>query len=187
MGWLQLLAGLPEKKASTCRVNRKIAIFTRNQRVFFSRYLAANYGLLNPLVIAPALVTAQMYYKNITNMASTARATRTSPRHASVPSNLGVLRWTRPPAVSGTVPPSLGIQSVVWVGNGDDLYTPERHLPTPGHRGHSPGLTRGQPDTYIHTHTYMYIFIYTYVYICIYIYVYTYTYTYIYIYIYIYI
>jgi len=32
------------KKASTRRVNRKIADSTRNQRVFFSRYLAANYA-----------------------------------------------------------------------------------------------------------------------------------------------
>jgi len=32
------------KKASTRRVNRKIADSTRNQQVFFSRYLAANYS-----------------------------------------------------------------------------------------------------------------------------------------------
>jgi len=44
LGWLQLLAGFTRKKASTRRVNRKIADSTRNQRVFFSRYLAANYG-----------------------------------------------------------------------------------------------------------------------------------------------
>ena len=42
--WLKLIAGFTPKKASTRRVNRKIANFTRNQRVFFSRYLAANYG-----------------------------------------------------------------------------------------------------------------------------------------------
>jgi len=42
-GWLQLLAGFTRKKASARRVNRKIANSTRNQRVFFSRYLAANY------------------------------------------------------------------------------------------------------------------------------------------------
>jgi len=40
---LKLLAGFTRKKASTCRVNRKIADSTRNQRVFFSRYLAATY------------------------------------------------------------------------------------------------------------------------------------------------
>jgi len=40
---LKLLAGFTRKKASTRRVNRKIADSTRNQRVFFSRYLAANY------------------------------------------------------------------------------------------------------------------------------------------------
>jgi len=40
----KLLAGLTRKKASTRRVNRKIADSTRNQRVFFSRYLAANCG-----------------------------------------------------------------------------------------------------------------------------------------------
>ena len=32
------------KKASTRRVNRKIADSTQNQRVFFSRYLTANYA-----------------------------------------------------------------------------------------------------------------------------------------------
>jgi len=32
------------KIASTRRVNRKIADSTRNEQVFFSRYLAANYG-----------------------------------------------------------------------------------------------------------------------------------------------
>jgi len=42
-GWLKLSAGVTRKKASTRRVNRKIADSTRNQRVFFSRYLAANY------------------------------------------------------------------------------------------------------------------------------------------------
>jgi len=42
--WLQFLAGFTRKKASTRRVNRKIADSTRNQRVFFSRYLAANYA-----------------------------------------------------------------------------------------------------------------------------------------------
>jgi len=41
----KLLAGFTRKKASTRRVNRKIADSTRNQQVFFSRYLAANYGL----------------------------------------------------------------------------------------------------------------------------------------------
>ena len=44
-GWLTLLAGSTRKKASTRRVNRKIADSMRNQRVFFSRYLAANYEL----------------------------------------------------------------------------------------------------------------------------------------------
>jgi len=44
LGGLKLVAGFTRKKASTRRVNRKIADFTRNQRVFFSRYLAANYG-----------------------------------------------------------------------------------------------------------------------------------------------
>ena len=39
-----MLAGFTRKKASTRRVNRKIADSTRNQRVFFSRYLAANYA-----------------------------------------------------------------------------------------------------------------------------------------------
>jgi len=39
-----MLAGFTRKKASTRRVNRNIAEPTRNQRVFFSRYLAANYG-----------------------------------------------------------------------------------------------------------------------------------------------
>ena len=43
-GWLKLLAGFTRKKASTRRVNKKIADSTRNQRVVFSRYLAANYG-----------------------------------------------------------------------------------------------------------------------------------------------
>jgi len=38
-----MLAGFTRIKASTRRVNRKIADSTRNQRVFFSRYLAANY------------------------------------------------------------------------------------------------------------------------------------------------
>jgi len=42
-GWLNMLAGFTRKKASTRRVNRKIADSTRNQRVFVSRYLAANY------------------------------------------------------------------------------------------------------------------------------------------------
>ena len=42
--WLKLLAGFTRKKASTRRVNRKLAHSTRNQRVFFSRYFAANYG-----------------------------------------------------------------------------------------------------------------------------------------------
>jgi len=41
-GWLKLVAGFTRKKASTRRVKRKIADSTRNQRVFFSRYLAAN-------------------------------------------------------------------------------------------------------------------------------------------------
>jgi len=41
---LKLLAGFTRKKASTRRVNRKFADSTRNQRVFFSWYLAANYG-----------------------------------------------------------------------------------------------------------------------------------------------
>jgi len=41
---LKLLAGFTRKKASMRRVNRKIADSTRNQRVFFSKYLAANYG-----------------------------------------------------------------------------------------------------------------------------------------------
>jgi len=45
-GWLKSLAGLTRKKASTRRVNRKIADSTRNQRVFFSRCLAANYDSL---------------------------------------------------------------------------------------------------------------------------------------------
>jgi len=36
---------LTRKRASTRRVNRKIADSTRNQRVFFSRYHAANYGV----------------------------------------------------------------------------------------------------------------------------------------------
>jgi len=45
LGWLNLLAGFTRKKASTRRVNRKLADSTRNQRVFFSRYLAANYGV----------------------------------------------------------------------------------------------------------------------------------------------
>jgi len=44
LGWLKLVAGLTRKKASTRRVNRKIADSTRNQRVLFSRYLAANYN-----------------------------------------------------------------------------------------------------------------------------------------------
>jgi len=44
LGWLTLSAGFTRKKGSTRRVNRKIADSTRNQRVFFSRYLAANYG-----------------------------------------------------------------------------------------------------------------------------------------------
>jgi len=39
-----MLAGFTRKKASTRRVNRKIADSTRKQRVIFSRYLAANYG-----------------------------------------------------------------------------------------------------------------------------------------------
>jgi len=39
-----MLAGFTRKKASTRRVNRKLADSTRNQRVFFSKYLAANYG-----------------------------------------------------------------------------------------------------------------------------------------------
>jgi len=43
LGWLKLLAGFTRKKASTRLVNKKIADSTRNQRVFFSRYLAANY------------------------------------------------------------------------------------------------------------------------------------------------
>jgi len=54
----KLLAGFTRKKASTCRVNQKIAIFTRNQRVFFSRYLAANYGELNWLPNGMLLVLA---------------------------------------------------------------------------------------------------------------------------------
>jgi len=45
-GWLKLLAGFARNKASTRRVNRKIADSTRNQRVYFSRYLAANYALV---------------------------------------------------------------------------------------------------------------------------------------------
>ena len=44
-GCLKLLAGFTRKKASTRRVNRKIADSTRNQRVLFSRYLAANYAV----------------------------------------------------------------------------------------------------------------------------------------------
>jgi len=43
-GWLKLLAGFTRKRASTRRVKRKIADSTRNQRVFFSRYLAAKYA-----------------------------------------------------------------------------------------------------------------------------------------------
>jgi len=46
-GWLKHLAGFTRKKASTRRVNRKIANSTRNQRVFVSRYLAANYGRIS--------------------------------------------------------------------------------------------------------------------------------------------
>jgi len=41
---LKLVAGFARKKASTRRVNKKIVDSTRNQRVLFSRYLAANYG-----------------------------------------------------------------------------------------------------------------------------------------------
>ena len=50
---MKLLAGFTRKKASTHRVNRKIADSTRNQRVFFSRYLAANYGSFCRGVLLP--------------------------------------------------------------------------------------------------------------------------------------
>jgi len=53
-GWLKILAGFTRKKASTRRVNRKIADFTRNPRVFFSMYLGANYGWSVPLRSFPA-------------------------------------------------------------------------------------------------------------------------------------
>jgi len=63
IGLIELLAGFTPKKASTRRVHRKITDSTRNQRVFFSRYLAANYGRRNSnlsvgsAVIATALPT----------------------------------------------------------------------------------------------------------------------------------
>jgi len=50
-----MLAGFTRKKASTRRVNRKIADSTRNQRVFFSRYLAAIYGLVEEVVASDLL------------------------------------------------------------------------------------------------------------------------------------
>jgi len=44
IGFIETLAGLTRKKASTRRVNRKITDSTRDQRALFSRYLAANYA-----------------------------------------------------------------------------------------------------------------------------------------------
>jgi len=44
IGLIKTVSRVNPKKASTCRVSRKIADSTRNQRVFFSRYFAANYG-----------------------------------------------------------------------------------------------------------------------------------------------
>jgi len=44
IGLIETFSRVYPKKASTRRVNKKIADSTRNQRVFFSRYLAANYG-----------------------------------------------------------------------------------------------------------------------------------------------
>ena len=55
-GWLKLLAGLTPKKGNTRRVNRKIADSTRNQRVFFSRYLAANYDKHKGLLLCNILL-----------------------------------------------------------------------------------------------------------------------------------
>jgi len=65
LGWLKLLAGFTRKKASTRRVNRKTADSTRNQRVFFSRYLAANYGLKVPCATSKSkqlFFLIQLYY-----------------------------------------------------------------------------------------------------------------------------
>jgi len=44
IGLIKTFSRVYPKNASTRRVNRKIADSTRNQRVFFSRYLAANDG-----------------------------------------------------------------------------------------------------------------------------------------------
>jgi len=44
IGLIKTFSRVYPKKASTRRVNKKIANSTRNQRVFFSRYLAANDG-----------------------------------------------------------------------------------------------------------------------------------------------
>jgi len=43
IGLIETFSRVYPKKACTRRVNRKIADSTRNQRVFFSRYLAANH------------------------------------------------------------------------------------------------------------------------------------------------
>jgi len=43
IGLIKTFSRVYPKKASTRRVNKKIADFTRNRRVLFSRYLAANY------------------------------------------------------------------------------------------------------------------------------------------------
>jgi len=45
IGSIKTFSRVYPKKASTRRVNRKIAESTRNQRVFFSRYLAAKYSM----------------------------------------------------------------------------------------------------------------------------------------------
>jgi len=44
LGLIKTVSRVYPKKASTRRVNRKIADSTRTQRVFFSRYFAANYA-----------------------------------------------------------------------------------------------------------------------------------------------